>query len=140
MYSPINLFLSKDSIRENAEIGTRVGTFSALDPEDDEVTFALVTNANGRFKMSGNNIVLTKTLDFDKAQSHAITVLATDAKGVSTQQLFTIKVDDVAKSIVAKSAGGIPKGGAGIDVIRGSANTDKTLWRRWQRQADGREG
>ncbi|WP_210496691.1 cadherin domain-containing protein [Microvirga antarctica] len=123
--APSQLFLSKAHISENAEVGTRIGTLSALDPEGDAIKFSLLSNAAGRFKLVGNKIELANGLDFEKAQSHTITVQATDAKGLSIQQKITIAVDDVAETIVAKSSGGTTKGGTGVDLIRGSARNDK---------------
>jgi hypothetical protein len=122
--APTDLFLSKASVKENAEAGTRVGTLSAFDPEGDAVTFTLASNAGGRFELDGNNIVLAKTLDYDKAQSHKATIVATDSKGASASYVVTLHVDDVAKTIIAKSSGGHSAGGAGVDMIKGSAQAD----------------
>ena len=40
-------------VKENSAIGTAVGTIEARDPDEEEtITFSLIDNANGSFKIS----------------------------------------------------------------------------------------
>ncbi|NNC01040.1 cadherin repeat domain-containing protein, partial [Corallococcus exiguus] len=111
--------LSRTSISENAEVGAQVGTLSSSDPEGGKISFLLKSNPGGIFKLVGNKLVLAKTVDYDKAQSHTVTIEAKDASGLVTTQKIKIDVTDVAKTTLGTIAADVLKGGAGVDVLRG---------------------
>ncbi|NIX76640.1 cadherin domain-containing protein [Microvirga terricola] len=89
-------------VNENADNGTIVGTLDAVDPEGDAVTYTLLDNAGGRFKIVGNKIVVANgnLLDFEaiNGMSHEITVLVKDSKGAYQVKTFTVDVKDVNES------------------------------------------
>lgn len=78
--------------------GESIGTLSATDPEPNETfTFSLIDDANGRFAVQGNQLVVADAtlLDFESAASHDIIVQVMDAGGATRQETFTINVTDV---------------------------------------------
>jgi Ca2+-binding RTX toxin-like protein len=114
---------------EYAAEGTVVGTLAVT---DDAVGGAAVTYSltDDRFTVAGNRIVVKNgfLLDFEQAAAHEITVTATDAGGLSTSQVFTLGVIDVARESTAGSAGDdVFKAGSLNDVLGGGAGND-VLW------------
>ncbi|SOC46504.1 heme-binding protein A (HasA), partial [Rhizobium subbaraonis] len=93
--APTAASLSKSSVAENIKAGATVGTLSAKDPEGGEVFYSLSSNPGGIFKLSGNSLQLAKSVDYEKAKSHSVTVLVTDIGGKTTSKTFTIGVQDV---------------------------------------------
>ncbi|MGO4573410.1 cadherin domain-containing protein, partial [Microvirga sp. 2TAF3] len=91
-------------VDENSEAGTLVGRLSAVDPEGDTVSYTLLNNAGGRFKIVGDAVTGYKIvvangslLDYEALEgtSHEITVLAKDSKGAIQVKTFTIDVHNV---------------------------------------------
>ncbi|MGO4704341.1 hypothetical protein AB4072_01010 [Microvirga sp. 2MCAF38] len=122
--APSQPVLSKTGISENAKVGATVGTASSGDPEGGNVTIKLVSNPGGYFKLVGNKLVLAKTLNYDKAQSHTVTLEAKDAGGLTSTQQIKINVIDVAKTTMGTSGNDILKGGIGIDILNGGDGND----------------
>ncbi|HET6467019.1 MAG TPA: cadherin domain-containing protein [Geminicoccaceae bacterium] len=95
-------------VSEAAAGGTTVGiTARAIDPDaDDSLTYGLVDDAGGRFQIDAQSGVVTVAegaeLDLAQAQSHTITVRATDTSGLFSEAGFTIQL---------ASAGGDPPDG-----------------------------
>lgn len=124
--APAALFLSKARIAESAEVGTRVGVLSALDPEGGPVTFKLTGNPGGAFKLdAGGKLTLAKALDFEKAQSRTVTVTATDGSGLATTQTITIDVIDALEAKSGTGRNDVLKGGIGMDKLTGGGGIDK---------------
>ncbi|MER3373820.1 MAG: BspA family leucine-rich repeat surface protein, partial [Allomuricauda sp.] len=74
-----------------------IGTVVASDPEQDALTFSMDTNDNNLFEITANgelSLAEGKTLDFETAESHAITVGVTDGNGSATATI-TINVTEV---------------------------------------------
>ncbi|WP_198411847.1 cadherin domain-containing protein, partial [Microvirga flavescens] len=89
-------------VNENAANGTVVGNLSVFDPDGDAVTYALIDNAGGRFKIVGTQIRVANgsLLDYEAADgmSHDITIMAVDAKGAIQIKTVTISVRDIAEN------------------------------------------
>jgi Ca2+-binding RTX toxin-like protein len=123
--APEEVFLSKTSISEKAEVGTRVGALSAFDPEGTAVAFSLKSNPGGLFKLSGDKLLLAKTLDYDKAQSHTVTIQAKDATGLVTTQTIKIDVVDVMELKSGTDRNDVMSGNIGRDKLSGGAGDDR---------------
>ena len=122
--APIDIFISKATISETAEISTRVGVLSAIDPEGQAVSFRLASNPGGMFELNGSKLVLQKGLDFEKASSHSIVVEAKDASGLVTRQRLQIEVTDVMESKSGSAANDALFGGMGKDKLIGGDGKD----------------
>jgi T1SS-143 domain-containing protein len=112
---------STNTIAENVANGAQVGiTVKATDPDGDTVAYSLTDNAGGRFAINSSTGVVTvanaSLIDYESATSHTITVQASDGKGLSSTQTFTINVTNVAPSGLADSDG------ATNTVAEGAAN------------------
>ncbi|MBK8160965.1 MAG: cadherin domain-containing protein [Rhodospirillaceae bacterium] len=90
-----------NAVNENAATGTVVGIAAlASDPDaDDTLTYSLSDAAGGRFQIDATTGVVTVAngalLDFEAATSHSITVMATDAGGLTRSETFSIAVNNV---------------------------------------------
>lgn len=128
-HTPVDLALSGDGIAENAARGSVVGILAAFDPDAGErFAYALMNDAGGRFKLSGSQIVVADgtKLDFEKAQSHTVTVRVTDATGLSFTKDLTIAVKDIAEEVISGSTGNdVIAGGTGNDRLYGGRGNDK---------------
>ncbi|MEE1612457.1 cadherin domain-containing protein [Microvirga sp. CF3016] len=122
---PENISISKSTISETTEVGTRVGVLSADDPEGGTVTYSLVNNPGSYFKLTDGKLTLARALDYEKKQSHTITVQATDSTGQSTLQTFKIDVDDVTETKVGTARNDVLTGKIGRDKLSGGAGSDK---------------
>jgi hypothetical protein len=87
------------AISENALVGSTVGiTASASDADlGTTITYSLSDDAGGRFAIDKTTgvVTLAKALDYETADSHTITVLATSSDGGSSKADFKIDVTDV---------------------------------------------
>ncbi|MDY0874496.1 cadherin domain-containing protein [Dongia rigui] len=92
---------SVNAVSENAGNGTVVGvTALASDPDaGDTVVYSLSDDAGGRFQIDPLTGVVTvangSALDFEAAASHSVTVVATDAGGLTKSETFNITITDV---------------------------------------------
>jgi Ca2+-binding RTX toxin-like protein len=93
-----------NEVAENAANGTAVGiTVKATDADSATLTYSLTDSAGGRFAINASTGVITVAdgtlLDFEDADSHSVTVRATDGNGLYTEQTFAIDVTDVVEGI-----------------------------------------
>lgn len=94
--APESIALSGDSVPENSEAGTAVGTFSAIDPEGASMSFSLTDTGGGAFTLSGTTLAVSAddSLNYEEQSSYSVTVQVTDAAGKSASATFTITVTD----------------------------------------------
>ncbi len=97
---PTDVTLSANTVDENANSNTVVGTLTAVDPDvNDTHTFTLTNSAGGRFQIVGNELRVANgsRLDFETATSHTILVQVTDRSGAQLpmSKTFTINLNDV---------------------------------------------
>jgi subtilisin-like proprotein convertase family protein len=97
---PNTLNLSSTSVNEGLAIGSRVGNFSALDP-DAISTFTFATKMspafpdNDAFSIVGNELRTNEVFRYAQKNSYSILVQVTDQGGLSIDRVFTINVLDV---------------------------------------------
>ncbi|NET29944.1 cadherin domain-containing protein, partial [Okeania sp. SIO1I7] len=96
--APTAVEIDNDTIAENSVNNTVVGNLTTSDPDaGDTHTYQLLDDANGRFALDGDQIVVAdgSGLDFESIANHNITVRTTDDGGESFEQQLTINVTDV---------------------------------------------
>ncbi len=90
-----------NSVNENAANGTTVGITALASDQDatDNVTYTLSDDAGGRFAIDAKSgevsVADGSLLDYEAANSHNVTVLATSDDGSTSSETFTINVADV---------------------------------------------
>ncbi|MFM2043119.1 MAG: hypothetical protein RLY86_1695, partial [Pseudomonadota bacterium] len=109
-----------DSVAEGAETGTAVGiTATSSDPGGTQPIFSLTDDAGGRFSIDAKTGVILvadgSKLDFEASASHRVTVQASDGKGGTSTQGFTIAVTNAAPLAPTDSDG------ASNAVVEGAA-------------------
>ncbi|MFO1327941.1 MAG: M10 family metallopeptidase C-terminal domain-containing protein [Rubrivivax sp.] len=113
--APTDPALSASRVAENSARGTAVGTLSATDPDPGEVlTFSLLDDAQGRFAVQGNQLVVAGAIDYETAAAHSVTVHVSDRAGLAVDKRFTIAVTNVVET---------RNGSAGNDTLTVDAAT-----------------
>ncbi|MBC7447161.1 MAG: cadherin domain-containing protein [Hymenobacteraceae bacterium] len=138
--APTALGLSPQSVTENTAGGTAIGTFSTTDADaGDTFTYSLVSGTgstdNGAFSISGGQLLITASPDYEAQASYAIRVRSTDQGGLFTEQTFTVSVLDVAEDLVVSTAQTVPAGlyhnititGTGDATLGGNITVTGTL-------------
>ncbi|OYD86629.1 hypothetical protein CDG77_33995 [Nostoc sp. 'Peltigera membranacea cyanobiont' 213] len=93
--APIAIQLSNNSINENSSNGTLIATFTTTDADrNDSHTYTLLNNADGRFGIVNNQLIVANSalLDFEQNTNHIITVRTQDIGGLTHEQNFNINV------------------------------------------------
>ncbi|MDE5089974.1 MAG: cadherin repeat domain-containing protein, partial [Trichodesmium sp. St16_bin2-tuft] len=98
--APTDILLDNITLDENATPNSVVGQFSTTDPDNgDAFTYALVSGTgdtdNSAFTISGNQLQINTTPDFESQSSYSILVETTDESGASYQEQLTININDV---------------------------------------------
>nr|WP_281409328.1 cadherin domain-containing protein [Microvirga terricola] len=91
--------LSQTRIDENAPGGTLIGRLSGVDPDEDAaLTYEIVADADGKFDIVDNKLVVKKgaVLDFESKTSHQVTVRVSDGT-YSFEKTFTIYVNNLSE-------------------------------------------
>ena len=93
LYGQVEVFESQD--------GERRRDLQAIDPDlNDTFTFQLVDDADGRFALVDNHLVVANSflLNYEQATSHAIVLQVTDSTGLTYQETLTISLLDTQES------------------------------------------
>ncbi|MCW2922761.1 MAG: hypothetical protein JWM98_165 [Thermoleophilia bacterium] len=92
--APTAVALATSTVTENQVAPTVVGALSTSDVDaGDTFTYTVVGGADAAsFDVSGANLRLLASADFETKASYAVTVRSTDATGAFAQQAFTVTV------------------------------------------------
>jgi Ca2+-binding RTX toxin-like protein len=119
-HAPTGATLSANSVAENSDNGTVVGTVSGTDPDSgNTLAYTLANSAGGRFTIDATTGVLTVAngllIDYELATSYNVTVRITDQTGLKFDKSFSIDVTDVYEDIAVV----LVNGTSGNDQIYG---------------------
>jgi len=90
---PTDLILDGNTVQENSPSKTLIGTFTTLDADKgDWFVYGLIENPNKYFKIKGNELLVSKRLDFETASEYPITVRSVDSNGSYQEKSFIIRV------------------------------------------------
>ncbi len=97
--APSDISLSNTRINENSPANSVVGTLRAIDQDaGSSVSLSLVNGAgstdNGKFRLSGNQLLINESPNFETKSSYSIRVRATDNLGATFDEVLTIGVND----------------------------------------------
>ncbi|MGD1805405.1 DUF4347 domain-containing protein [Dapis sp. BLCC M126] len=97
---PTDISLDNNTVAENSENGTVIGTLTTTDSDvDDTHTYTLLDDGDGRFVVDGDRILVANgsLLDFENNTAHTITVRTTDGgePAESFEEQLTINLTDV---------------------------------------------
>jgi Ca2+-binding RTX toxin-like protein len=129
--APVGILLSNTMAGEGSPAGTVVGTLAALDPDSGETfSFALLDDAEGRFAIDGNSLVVAGQLDYETATAHAVTVRVTDSDGNFLDQTFDISLVNIEPSMPLDTDSGANQvfesatNGAGVGLVVAAHEVD----------------
>lgn len=126
--APLAVSLSPDAIPENVNSATVIGALAITDPDaGDTHTLSLIDDAGGLFALDGTNLVVNGNLNFETAASHDITVRATDAAGLSVDQMLTVTVNNLLETFTGGTGDDEIMTGVGGDTINLGSGKDKVL-------------
>ena len=94
---PRNIEISRNKVNENASIGTIVGELSAIDDDlgnqrSSNFSWKLLMDNSGNFSITGNKVVLQKTLNYDHIKLCYIRVACSDEHGATAVKDIPIYV------------------------------------------------
>lgn len=98
--SPTGIALSNALVTENVPAGTVVGALSSRDQDSrDTFTYMLVPGSGGSdnasFTISGSQLLVTDSVDYESKNVYSVRVRTTDAGGLTFDKAFTVSVKDV---------------------------------------------
>jgi len=104
---PTGLSLSNNSVDENTLVNTVLGTLSTTDADTtDSHTYTLVAGTgstdNSSYKISGSNLLIASSPDYEKQKSHSVRIRTTDNSGEYFEKFFTISINDKQEAPVFK--------------------------------------
>lgn len=89
------IYSSGSSIAEDQDVGTVVGTLGVSNATGTP-SFTLVDDADGYFALSGNDIVIASSLDYETASTQILEVSVSDTTPAIANTFLTIFITDVA--------------------------------------------
>lgn len=132
--APGNLSLDQDAVDENVAAGSLVGTLDATDPDIGDVqTFSLVSGEgdadNAAFTIVGNQLQIVDSPDFEAQSSYQIRVRSTDAEGLSTERMFSVRIRDIneAPTVVSLDGNGVIENASAGTVVGSLSSIDPDL-------------
>ena len=98
--APTNVSFSPSPLSEGEPRGTRVGSFSATDPDaGDTFTYALVAGEGGthnnQFFIAGNQVFTASELDYEETPTLSIRVRARDQGSLFFERAISIQLQDL---------------------------------------------
>ena len=93
---PTDIALDNESVEENQDVGTVVGTLSATDADSTSFTYSLPAGEadNASFTVEGDQLKSAEVFDFETKESYSVRVEVSDGE-LSYQETFTVSVTDV---------------------------------------------
>jgi VCBS repeat-containing protein len=94
---PTDITLSNDTVNEGSATGTVIGSLLGIDNTDggETFTYKLRDSAGGLFAISGSNLVVNGTLNYETATSYDIVVRVTDSGNQTYDKTFTIDLTNL---------------------------------------------
>ncbi|SDC37260.1 cadherin domain-containing protein [Williamwhitmania taraxaci] len=107
--APTDVALSASSINENVSANSTIGTLSSTDADAaNTFTYTLVAGTGGTdnasFNISGSNLRITASPDFETKSSYSVRVRTTDQGSLSFEKAFTITINNVNETPVVTPA------------------------------------
>ena len=98
--NPTNITISASTFAENISGGFVVATLSTTDPDvGDTFTYSLVSGDgdtdNTAFTISGDQILINESPDFEAKSSYSIRIQSKDQGGLATEKEFVFGVNDI---------------------------------------------
>lgn len=98
--APTDIALSENSIDENSEANSNIGTLLTTDADNgDTFSYSLVSGEgdtdNTAFSISGNNLKINASPDYETKNSYSVRIRSTDQRGLYTEKVFAITIKNL---------------------------------------------
>ena len=94
--APKDILLSSGTINENSTLGTVIGTLSAVDDDAGNThTYQILSDPDGKFSLSGNQLLVNGLLNFEQKASHQVQIRVTDNTSLTYTKTLTLTVADI---------------------------------------------
>ena len=108
---PTDITLTPSSIAENNAANAKVGTLAAVDADSGQThTFTKVTGTgdsdNAHFNISGTDLILIPSADFETKSSYSVRVQADDNNGGTFEKALTVTITNVNETPTALALAG----------------------------------
>jgi hypothetical protein len=130
--APTDIALSATTINENVAANSTIGTLSTTDQDaGDTFTYSLVSGTgdadNASFTISGSDLRIAGSPDFETKSSYSIRIRTTDQGGLNFEKVFTITISNLneAPTDIALSATTINENVAANSTIGSLSTTDQ---------------
>ncbi|MCU0431637.1 MAG: T9SS type A sorting domain-containing protein [Cytophagaceae bacterium] len=130
--APTDIALSATTINENVAANSTIGTLSTTDQDaGDTFTYSLVSGTgdadNASFTISGSDLRIAGSPDFETKSSYSIRIRTTDQGGLNFEKVFTITISNLneAPTDIALSATTINENVAANSTIGALSTTDQ---------------
>lgn len=100
-YPPSDITLTSNTIAENSEIGTIIGTLGATDDSSTTFTFEKTCSSAGanddNFTIDSDGVTLKSNFEFDyeSTQTQSVCITVTDESGLSYEENLTINITNI---------------------------------------------
>ncbi len=104
--APTGIQLSKNSISEDATIGSLVGILTTTDDDQDEGhNYAFISgdgdDDNNAFTISGDSLISASAFNFDSKSTYSIRIQVLDSTGLEFEKIFIINItEEVSENII----------------------------------------
>jgi Ca2+-binding RTX toxin-like protein len=128
--APTDVTLEGGTLSESASPGDLVGSVRVADADTSGHTFALRSDADGRFVIDGATgdirVAPGARFDFETTPAHTLTVQVTDGEGAVVERSFTVSLSDASEApdSIAVEHGRVPATSADGHVVGRAAATD----------------
>ena len=106
--APTDISLSTAAIDENVAANSTVGALSTTDIDTSAFTYSLVAGAgdtdNASFSISGSDLKITASPDFETKASYSVRVRTTDQGGLSFEKVFAVTVNNLCDIVLTAAS------------------------------------
>lgn len=106
--TPVLITISNDKINENLPVGTVIGTLKTKDQDKDTSLYRFSISGSDylNFDLVGDQLVLKKSLDFEKQNVFQFELISNDQRGGEVKEKMTIYALDVNENpVITKNVG-----------------------------------
>lgn len=89
-----SITITANSIMESALVGSTIGTLSVVGGTG-TYTFTKINDPDSKFSLSGNNLILANSLNYETASIHLVAISATNGVNTPVIQTFSVLVGNV---------------------------------------------
>jgi archaellum component FlaG (FlaF/FlaG flagellin family) len=142
--APTDLTVSSSSFNENIAAGSIVATLATTDPDKNNTFFYALAGGtgdtdNGAFTITGNQITIKESPDFESKSSYNLRIRSTDQGGLSVERALVLNVNNLNEDAASFAISGTRAVGQKLTAVLATPDPDGngTFSYTWQASANG---